>query len=69
MQRIAIFGGTFNPVHSEHVQICVNAIKELNLDKLFVMPTFISPHKSLAPASAQDRLNMLSLAFSGVEKI
>lgn len=68
MERIGIFGGTFNPVHAEHVEIVKAAIKELNLDKLYIMPTFLSPHKTLVPASAKDRVNMLTLAFSGVER-
>ena len=69
MKKIGIFGGTFNPVHEEHVQVATCAIKELNLDKLIVMPTFISPHKERQPAPAQDRLNMLKIAFNGQEKV
>ena len=69
MERIGILGGTFNPVHVEHVALAKNALEELKLDKLFVMPTFISPHKNSAPAPAEDRINMLKIAFSGEEKI
>lgn len=70
MKRVAIFGGTFNPVHVEHVSLCKSAIKELGLDKLIVMPTFISPHKADKTClSANDRLNMLKLAFDGVDKV
>ena len=69
MKRIGIFGGTFNPVHVEHVAMVKNAIKELNLDKLIVMPTFISPHKSEISVSAEHRLNMLKLAFDGISKV
>lgn len=69
MKKIGILGGTFNPVHVEHVRVAESAIKELNLDVLFVMPTFISPHKSDSPASCVDRLNMLKLAFSDNSKI
>ena len=69
MMRIGIFGGTFNPVHSEHILVARAAVKELNLDKLFIMPTFISPHKNSMPAPAEDRLNMLKLVFSEDEKI
>ena len=67
--RIAIFGGTFNPVHLEHKNMVVSAIKELSLDKVIIIPTFLSPHKTLAPASASDRLNMLRLAFSDVKNV
>lgn len=69
MKRIGILGGTFNPVHVEHVQLAGCAIKELNLDKLIVMPTFISPHKERQPAPAEDRLNMLKIAFKGQQKV
>ncbi len=69
MIKIGILGGTFNPVHLEHISLARAAVEELNLDKLLVMPTFISPHKDRAPAPAEDRLNMLKLAFSSDEKI
>ncbi len=69
MKRIAIFGGTFNPVHREHVSLCKKAIEELNLDKLIVVPTFMPPHKHIVPAPPEDRLNMLKIAFSGAENI
>lgn len=69
MKRVAIFGGTFNPVHNEHIALARQAVKELALDELIVMPTFISPHKNTSPAPAEDRLNMLKLAFKDDEKI
>ena len=69
MERIAIFGGSFNPVHNEHIALAKSAVKELNLDRLIVMPTFIAPHKTSQPAPANDRLNMLKLAFNGVDKV
>jgi nicotinate-nucleotide adenylyltransferase len=68
--RIAIFGGAFNPVHNEHIHIAEAAIKALKLDKLIVMPTATSPHKSgKLFASEDDRLNMCRLAFANVEKV
>ncbi len=69
MKKIAIFGGTFDPVHSEHVSLVKSAINELKLDKLIVMPTYLSPHKTNKSAPTQDRLNMLRLAFKDVEKV
>lgn len=67
--KIGIFGGTFNPIHLEHVNIAKNAIKELKLDKLLVLPTFISPHKNTMPAPAEDRLNMVRLAFKNCNNV
>lgn len=69
MKRIAIFGGTFNPVHIEHVKTVAAAIDELKLDKLFLMPTFLPPHKNVSPASGIDRINMLKIAFRSFEKV
>ena len=65
--NIAIFGGTFNPVHKEHINIAKAAIKELALDKLIVVPTFTPPHKNIVPAPAEDRLDMLKIAFKNVK--
>lgn len=65
MEKIAIFGGSFDPVHTEHVRLAEAAIKELDLDKLVVMPAFAPPHKpgkELAPDC--DRLEMCRIAFS-----
>ncbi|MBQ8429855.1 MAG: nicotinate (nicotinamide) nucleotide adenylyltransferase [Clostridia bacterium] len=67
--RIAVFGGSFDPVHTEHVRLVEAAIKELGLDKLFVMPAFAPPHKLGKALSAdKDRLEMCRLAFRGVKK-
>ncbi len=44
--KIAVFGGAFNPVHREHVNLAKFAVKELKLDKIIIMPSAVSPHKS-----------------------
>lgn len=68
MKKIAIFGGTFNPVHTEHVKTAAAAVKELNLDKIIIVPTFLPPHKNVSPAKGADRINMLKLAFRDADK-
>ena len=67
--KILLFGGTFDPVHNEHVKLVKGGIKELSPDKIVVIPSFIPPHKSEASASPEDRLNMARLAFSFDERI
>lgn len=69
MERIGIFGGTFNPVHCEHISLAKSAVEELRLDKLLIMPTYQPPHKDSAPLPACHRLEMLRRAFAGQEKI
>lgn len=62
--KIALFGGSFDPVHREHVRLAKAAVRELKLDKLIVMPSYLAPHKSMgARASADDRLAMCRIAF------
>lgn len=70
MERIGIFGGTFDPVHNEHLKLARLAVKELQLDKLIIVPTYAPPHKNAPHASSADRLAMLKAAFAdddGVE--
>ena len=45
MQKIGIFGGSFNPIHKGHIQIAKEAIKFLNLDKLIFVPCQKNPFK------------------------
>lgn len=68
--KVGIFGGSFDPVHNEHISIAVGAIKELSLDKLYVIPTYIAPHKkNKGVAPGEHRLKMLEIAFAGVDKV
>ena len=63
--KIAILGGSFDPVHAEHINIARAAAEKLQTDKLIVVPAFVPPHKQgKNMASAQDRLAMARLAFS-----
>ncbi len=45
MQRIGIFGGSFNPVHSGHLGIARRAVEELSLDRLLFVPAKVNPFK------------------------
>lgn len=62
--RIAILGGSFDPVHQEHVRLVKTAMKELGLDRVIIMPSYLAPHKSEgAHVSGADRLEMCRIAF------
>ena len=67
MQRIGIYGGTFNPPHIGHIRATLAAVQALKLDKLLVIPDRIAPHKALPEGSAspEQRLSMLRLALDG----
>lgn len=63
--KIGIYGGSFDPPHKEHINVAKYALAELGLDKLFVLPAFMPPHKpNIALAEGFHRLNMLNIAFS-----
>ena len=46
--KIGIYGGTFNPIHLGHMAAAKFAIEYLKLDKLYLVPVGIPPHKELA---------------------
>ena len=64
MERIGIYGGTFNPPHIGHMEVAKQAVSRLNLDRLLLMPSGIAPHKVLPPNSptSGQRLDMLRIA-------
>ena len=64
MERIGIYGGTFNPPHVGHIQAAKAAVEALDLTKLLLIPDRIAPHKVMPgnSASAQQRLAMLRIA-------
>ncbi len=69
MQRIGIFGGTFDPVHAGHIRAARQAITQLGLSKLLMIPCFAAPHKEGHFAQPEERLAMLRLACRDVPQI
>lgn len=66
MQRLGLFGGSFNPVHLGHLLVAQAAREELALSRLFFIPAAQSPFKpDPAPAPAAVRLQLLRLALAG----
>lgn len=72
MERIGIYGGTFNPPHIGHLQAAKQAVKALGLSKLLIIPAYAPPHKAVLPENsptAQQRLEMLRIAAAGCPEI
>jgi len=70
MEKIGIFGGTFNPIHAGHVHLAKSYIQALSLDKLLVIPAKYPPHKQardLAPS--RTRLQLCRLAFEDCPQV
>lgn len=67
MEQIAVYGGTFNPVHLGHLHLAAAAQEALGFDRLLFIPARIPPHKAaadLAPGAA--RMEMLRLAAAEI---
>lgn len=68
-ERIGIYGGTFSPIHSGHVRAANAFADAMALDRLYVIPTALPPHKAKVDgAEAADRLEMARIAFSGTDR-
>ena len=61
MKRIGILGGTFDPIHYGHIRPALEVKQALKLDKIWLMPNHIPPHKHRAVTSSEHRLNMVKL--------
>jgi len=67
-RRVALFGGTFDPIHLGHTTVSAHAIKLIKAEKLVFIPAKRSPLKGFSPkASDDDRLKMIHLAIAGKE--
>ena len=68
--KIAIFGGSFDPVHLGHVGLATESKSAIGLDKIIFLPCLKSPHKNNVPSASPDqRLEMLKIATTEHEWI
>ena len=69
LKKIAIYGGTFDPIHHAHLILARDALETLGLDEVIFIPAAVSPLKKAAPvASGELRLAMLRAAIKGEPK-
>jgi nicotinate-nucleotide adenylyltransferase len=62
-RRIAVYGGTFDPVHEGHLAVARRLAELFALDELLFVPAYVAPHKrGRAVSPALDRYAMLALA-------
>ena len=68
--KIGIFGGSFDPVHNEHIALVKSAVESLSLDRLFVVPAKIPPHKiGKTLSDDQARFELCKLAFEKIDRV
>lgn len=67
--KIAIFGGSFNPIHNAHIKLAQRFVDEVVLDEVFFVPTNITPLKDNCDVvSSKHRKNMCELALRGFDR-
>lgn len=63
MQSIGILGGTFDPIHNGHIRLALEALEQIQLDQVRLIPANIPPHREKPIASSRHRRNMVELAI------
>jgi len=60
--KIAMLGGTFDPIHLGHIRLGQYFAEKLELDKVLIIPTRTPPHKQKKVTPAEHRLEMCRIA-------
>jgi nicotinate-nucleotide adenylyltransferase len=61
-KKVALFGGSFNPIHDDHIKMANLVLDKKIADEIWIIPSKNHPFaKQLAPA--EHRMNMINLAF------
>lgn len=67
-QKIILFGGSFDPIHTGHIRVALHALNRFSADELIFIPARHSPHKIEAPTPGHHRLAMIRIAIEGIER-
>ena len=65
-EPLALFGGTFDPVHYGHLRCADEARQKLGLRKLYLLPAGTPPHRGTPQATTKQRLEMFAPGKAGV---
>jgi nicotinate-nucleotide adenylyltransferase len=67
-RSVGVLGGAFNPPHLGHLILAQEAIRELALDRLVIVPTGVAPHKRIEPEPGPEvRLGLARVAFADLD--
>jgi nicotinate-nucleotide adenylyltransferase len=64
LKTLALFGGSFDPIHQGHVQIALDIQNEIHFNRFFFLPCGQPALKNSCQTSAKQRLDMLKLALA-----
>ena len=70
MARVGLLGGTFNPPHVAHLVCAQEALLQLGLDRVLLVPAGVPPHKEVeAEPGAEHRIAMCEAAVAGDDRL
>ena len=68
-RKIGIYGGTFSPVHTAHINVAKTALSAFDLDEVWIIPAGSPPHKNHDSINPFLRLEMCRIAFEDEKNI
>lgn len=69
MKKIGIYGGSFNPVHVGHIEIIKHVMKEMNLDRMIVIPVGCPSHREDLLLDGDKRIELLRVACMNMDRV
>lgn len=67
--NIAIYGGSFDPPHIGHEKIVQTLTNTLDIDKLFIVPTYLNPFKNNSHFTPEQRYSLVEELFKNLSKV
>lgn len=65
MNKVALFGGTFDPIHLGHFAVLNHLVDQMDFDEVIMVPTSLNPLKQeVEPATTENRLKMIEIALA-----
>jgi nicotinate-nucleotide adenylyltransferase len=69
MKNIALFGGTFDPIHNGHLKVAEVVLSTSNFDEFWFVPSAVPPHKDDNMFTFEERIQMIRLATDNNNRI
>ncbi len=69
MKKIALFGGSFNPIHTDHILISKFLYENLDFDQIWLIPTQNHPFNKKININNVDRLKMIKIVIKNYKYI
>ncbi|AHI53057.1 nicotinic acid mononucleotide adenylyltransferase [Spiroplasma culicicola AES-1] len=69
MIKVALFGGSFDPIHTDHINIIKACYEKLGFDQVWIIPAYVNPFKTISSSSVNQRLEMIELAIKGLDYV